>query len=258
MKCDECFLGPKRCWCGKIKRTAIFLQRQWRQKLEARASATRACGVGYLWRRRWHRAWALEREFGRERQEWEAVRAWVRRKAIIIQTHWRRSRARLFLHRKAILIQRVWRLGQSFRDLRRDQQGWEAAMAFWNGRWSCSARIIQRHWRVWLPWRERRRRRDHEELNEIHAWLFGSRRRDRQEWQLLNMLTQQIRDQQETDVWTQQRQRRERELEPEPCVRSLAHRRPLTLSVDREGICHLEVGNNLDWLGSDSDPTDID
>ena len=73
------------------------------------------------------------------------------------------------------------------------------------------------------------------------------------------MLTQQIRDQQElegTDVWMQQRQRREREPEPEP--RSLAFRRPLTLSVDREGICHLEVGNNLDWLGSDSDSTDID
>ena len=60
-------------------------------------------------------------------------------------------------------------------------------------------------------------------------------------------------------MWMQQRQRREREPEPEPCViRTLAFRRPLTLSVDSRGICHLEVGNNLDWLDSDSDLTDLD
>ena len=52
------------------------------------------------------------------------------------------------------------------------------------------------------------------------------------------------------------------EPEAEPAgrhwVRSLAHRKPRILSVDSQGICHFEVVNNLDWLGSDSDSTDSD
>ena len=50
------------------------------------------------------------------------------------------------------------------------------------------------------------------------------------------------------------------ELEAEPAgrhwVRSL-HGKPRILSVDLRGICYMEVVNNLDWLGSDSDLTDF-
>ena len=40
--------------------------------------------------------------------------------------------------------------------------------------------------------------------------------------------------------------------------RGWMRRKPRTLSVDSRGICYMEVVNNLDWLGSDSDSTDID